>query len=280
MTMKADLHIHTWFSTGTQTPEEVIQEADSKGIGLISITDDDTMDAYQGLADIAGQYGVSFIKGVQVSATIQNSLFRLLAYDCDPNNLRLQNLLQENRTIWDDVGLQIMKVLEKEYPELSAEEFINYQKDPKHGGFKHNSYLYHKGLDGSDKAVTKLFMQHKEEMLEIMSSLAFRPVEEVIGIIHDAGGYAIVPGGYLRNPDTLTEDVDNLVAAGLDGLEVFSPSYSAEVATTLREYANAHQLLITGGGDGHGTWISQEKLGIGIVEIDDQALNLGTIRIY
>ena len=140
--MKTDLHIHTWCSTGTQTPEEVIQEAVSKGIGLISITDDDTMDAYQELADIAGQYGVSFIKGVQVGATIQNSLFRLLAYDCDQDNLRLQNLLQENRAVWDDVGLEIMKVLEEDYPELSAEEFINYQKDPRHGGFKYNSYLY------------------------------------------------------------------------------------------------------------------------------------------
>jgi hypothetical protein len=113
-----------------------------------------------------------------------------------------------------------------------------------------------------------------------MTSLAFRPVEEVIDIIHDAGGYAIIPGGYLRNPDALTEDVDYLVAAGLDGLEVFTPSYSAEVATTLREYAKEHQLLLTGGGDGHGTYASQEKFAIGIAEIDDQELNLGAIRIY
>jgi predicted metal-dependent phosphoesterase TrpH len=48
--MKTDLHIHTCCSTGTQTPEEAIQEAVSKGIGLISFTDDDTTDAYQGLA--------------------------------------------------------------------------------------------------------------------------------------------------------------------------------------------------------------------------------------
>jgi hypothetical protein len=47
-----------------------------------------------------------------------------------------------------------------------------------------------------------------------------------------------------------------------------------------RDYAKAHQLLIPGGGDGQGTFASQEKYGIGIMEIDDQALNLGTIRIY
>lgn len=56
----SNLHIHTWCSTGTQAPEEVIQEAVSKGIGLISITDDDTMDAYVGLEEIAIKYAVIF----------------------------------------------------------------------------------------------------------------------------------------------------------------------------------------------------------------------------
>lgn len=278
--MKADLHIHTCFSTGTQTPEEVIQEADSKGIGLISITDDDTMDAYQGLADIADQYGISFIRGVQVSAIYNGDLFRLLAYDCDPENTRLQTVLQENRIVWDDMGLKVIKLLAEDYPELSAEEYISYQKNPRHGGFKYNSYTYHKGLDVSDEGWLKRLAQYREEMTAIMRSLAFSPVEEVIELIHDAGGYAIIPGGYLRNPDTLIADVEHLVAAGLDGLEGFSPSHSAEVATTLREYAKEHQLLITGGGDGHGTYASQEKYAIGIIEINDQALNLGTIRIY
>ena len=55
------------------------------------------MDAYQGLASIAGQYGVSFIRGVQMSAIYNGDLFRLLAYDCDAENPRLQTLLQEDR---------------------------------------------------------------------------------------------------------------------------------------------------------------------------------------
>jgi len=278
--MKTDLHIHTWCSTGTQTPEEVIQEAVSKGIGLISITDDDTTDAYPGLADIASQYGVSFIRGVQVGAMYNGHLCRLLAYDCDPENPRLQTLLQENRVVWDDMGLKFIKLLSKDNPELSAEEYTSYQKNPIHGGFKYNSYTYHKGLDVSEEGWLKRLAPYQEEITAIMRSLAFSPVEEVIDIIHEAGGYAIIPGGYLRNPETLTADVEHLVAAGLDGLEGFSPSHSPEIATALREYAQEHQLLLTGGGDGHGTYAPQEKYAIGIVEIDDQALNLGTIRIY
>lgn len=278
--MATDLHIHSNYSSGTQTPEEAIQEAISKGITFISFTDDDTMDAYSEVDDLAKKYGVTYIKGVQVSASRENSLFRLLAYDCDPENTRLQSLLKENRANWDNIGLLMLKVMSEDRPELSVEEYINYQKIPEYGGFKFNNYLYHKGLDGGDDASVQWFLKHRKQMVTIMQNLPFHPVEAVIDIIHDAGGYAIIPGGYLRNPDTLIEDVEQLVALGIDGLEGFSASHTPEVATQLREYAQSHNLLITGGGDGHGTFANQEKYVIGIIDIDDRLLNLGAIKIY
>ena len=94
--MATDLHIHSSYSSGTQTPAEAIQEAISKGITFISFTDDDTMDAYQELDDLAQKYGITYIKGAQISASHNNQLFRLLAYDCNPQNKRLQVLFQEN----------------------------------------------------------------------------------------------------------------------------------------------------------------------------------------
>ena len=51
--MFCDLHIHSCYATGNQTPEEIIEEAVSKKIGLISITDDDTMDSYRDLPETA-----------------------------------------------------------------------------------------------------------------------------------------------------------------------------------------------------------------------------------
>ncbi len=278
--MTTDLHIHSRYSSGTQTPEEAIQEALSKGITFISFTDDDTMDAYQELDDLAKKYGVTYIKGAQVSASRKNSLFRLLAYDCDPQNKRLQTLFQENQANWDAVGLQMLTFMANDHPELSVDEYINYKKNPELGGFKFNNYLYAKGLDGGDDASVQWSLKNRDQLMEIMGNAAFRPVEEVIDIIHEAGGYAIIAGGYLRNPDTLIEDLEHLVALGIDGLEGFSASHSPETATALRDYAKAHGLLITGGGDGHGTFANQEKYAIGIANVDDRLLNLGAIKIH
>jgi len=277
--MLCDLHIHSFYATGNQTPEEIIEEAVSKGIRLISITDDDTVDAYRELPEIAAKHRVFFIRGLQVSASINGHFFRLLAYDCDPENLPLQNLLNDNRSIWDDFGRQVIKIMSKHHPELSVKEYSEYKKNPKHGGFKYNSYFYQKGLDGSYEAGLKRFKQYQEEMTGIMKFLDFYPVEGVTRIIHDAGGRAIIPGGYLRNAETLTTDIETLVPMGIDGLECFSPNYSEEMAQTARDYAEKHELLITGGGDGHGTW-TKETYAIGIPEIDDKGLNLGTMRVY
>ncbi len=278
--MATDLHIHSNYSTGTQTPEEAIQEAIAKGITFISFTDDDTMDAYQELDDLAQQYGITYIKGAQISATHNNQLFRLLVYDCDPQNPRLQTLFQENQANWDDLGLQMLKIMIEERPELSLDEYLSYEKIPQYGGFKFNNYLSHKGLDGGDDATMQWFLKNRAQLISIFRNLPFRPVEEVIDIIHKAGGYAIVPGGYLRNPDTLIADVEQLVTLGIDGLEGFSASHSPETATALRDYAKTHNLLLTGGGDGHGTFANQEKYAIGIADVEDEWLNLGLIKVY
>jgi hypothetical protein len=62
------------------------------------------------------------------------------------------------------------------------------------GGFKYSSYLIHKGMDGSEEGAIKLFMQLRDKMMQIMTSLTFRLVEEVIEIIHNAGGKIIIAG--------------------------------------------------------------------------------------
>ncbi len=278
--MLCDLPIHSCFATGNQTPEAIIEEAVSKGIRLVSITDDDTMDAYREFPEIAAQHNVAFIRGLQVSGSLGGHFFRLLAYDCDPENPPLNDLLRENLGVWDDFGGQLVLILSKDHSELSVDEYSCYTKDPKHGGFKYNSYFFHKGLDGGYEAGMERFKQYQEEMTGAMKFLRFRPVEEVIEIIHGAGGRAIIPGGYLRHAETLETDIESSLRLGIDGLECFSPNYSEEMTQTARRCAEKFELLITGDGDGHGTWAKPETFSIGVPEIDDNELKLGAIRVF
>ena len=278
--MKCDLHIHSDYSTGSQSLVEIISEALSKDISLISITDDDTMASYRELDSLSKRMGISYIKGVQVSASKDGQPFRLLAYGCELEHEELSKLLQRNRQVWDNYGEKIITYMMDYYPELSLNGYRQHKKVPHYGGFKYNSYLNSLGLDGTDSALVHFFKEHIEEMKNMVQKIPFAPIQDVINIIHDAKGKAIIPGGYIRNLDSYISEADNLISLGVDGLEVFSASYDEQMSKVARDYALKHNLLITGGGDGHGAWANQNTYAIGIRDVKFSELQLGDIQIY
>lgn len=277
--MKCDLHIHSNYSTGTQSIEEIIRESLSKDISLISITDDDSMQSYGDVEKLSKELGISYIRGVQVSAIKDGHLFRLLAYGCEENDA-LSNLLQKNREIWDEYGEHFIKYLSKYYPELSVEGYRLHIINPSLGGFKYNNYMSSIGLDGSDSGLTAFFKEHMNEMKSLVNDMPFSTMQDVIKIIHDAKGKVIVPGGYIRNIDTFEEELNKIIALGADGLEIFSASYDENFSLVAKQYAHKHNLLITGGGDGHGDWANKDTYAIGIREVLFDELQLGDIKIY
>ena len=273
--MKCDLHIHSNYSSGTQSLEDIMLEAKGKGIGLISITDDDTTAAYDELPEVAEKHGVAWLRGLQVTSMFGEMFFRFVVYGYNLTNEKLQELLALNRKEWDHMGLIIIEELEEHYPELSAKEYLEYKHPFGAGGFKHNGYLQSKGFDGSDSGTGKLLIQHREDILPRLKELKFPPVNEVIDIVHSAGGKVIVQSGYLRNPETIREDLDKIVAFGADGIEAYCASVKPELREVLINYAKEKNLLITGGGDGHGDFADKSKYDIGIIDIDDSQLELG-----
>lgn len=272
--MKCDLHIHSNYSSGTQSIEDIMLDAKEKGIGLISITDDDTTAAYDELPEVAEKYGIAWIRGLQVTSMFEGMLFRFVVYGYDSTNEKLQELLALNRKEWDHMGLIVIEELEKHYPELSAKEYTEYKHSFGTGGFKYNGYLSSKGFDGSDSGAGKIIMQHVDELVPRMKELQFLPVNEVINIVHSAGGKVIIQSGYLQNPDTICEDLDKIVAFGADGIEAYCASVKPELREELVNYAKENNLLITGGGDGHGDFADKNVYNIGIIDIDDSQLEL------
>ncbi len=68
---KADLHIHTTASDGLLSPEEVVRWAVYKKLSAIGITDHDTIKGIQPAIDIALQYNIEIVPGIEFS-TVNN----------------------------------------------------------------------------------------------------------------------------------------------------------------------------------------------------------------
>ena len=93
-----DLHIHTTCSDGELTPKEVIDVAIKNRVSVISITDHDTIWAYQKeLFDYAKDNNIKIIPGVEISTKSDKCGIHVLGYNIDLNNEEFKNKLEKLR---------------------------------------------------------------------------------------------------------------------------------------------------------------------------------------
>ena len=93
MAAKVDLHTHTYYSDGALSPTELVIRARELGIGILSITDHDSIDAFPQALAAAKDEGVEIIPGVELSATLGTKDIHILGYMFDPSDKTLRDIL-------------------------------------------------------------------------------------------------------------------------------------------------------------------------------------------
>lgn len=91
---KVDLHIHTTESDGELTPEEIIEYVEKNQIEYFSITDHNSIKAYQ-KEEIRNHPKV--IMGVEFDCFYKGNLIHILGYGIDINNEDLKTILAKNK---------------------------------------------------------------------------------------------------------------------------------------------------------------------------------------
>src|SRR5581483_6241066 len=77
---RRDLHSHTYYSDGTASPQELIDDAVPLQLEALSITDHDTFEGYEAAVPIAQDAGLKLIRGIELSTRFNGSSIHLLAY--------------------------------------------------------------------------------------------------------------------------------------------------------------------------------------------------------
>lgn len=247
-----DLHIHTNFSDGVLTPQQVLEVAALKKLKGISITDHDTVDAIKICENLSHTYGIDFIPGVELSTEYKGSEIHMLGYYIDYNNnelLEVLNVLQSQR--FDRLNKMIDKINKLGY-EISLVDVLEL------AGSDYNS------LGRPHLARTLIKKGYFESMPEVFNKLlgAGMPgyverfkfnVEDAIKTIKKFGGVPVLAHpGLIRNIDYKLEVlIDELVTYGLEGIEVYHTDQTNETSSFLTKMAYKHNLVITGGSDYH-----------------------------
>ncbi|MGH7976763.1 MAG: PHP domain-containing protein, partial [Limisphaerales bacterium] len=85
----ADLHLHTNFSDGTFSPEELVLHAQKNGLACIVLTDHDTVEGCARAKIACDAVNMEFIPGTELTAEHDDTELHLLGYFLDTQNKKL-----------------------------------------------------------------------------------------------------------------------------------------------------------------------------------------------
>jgi hypothetical protein len=248
-----DIHTHTTCSDGTDSPRELVNKAIVQGLEVLGITDHDTTagwaeatETLRGSLQLALGSEISCLTNDGVSVHMLGLLF-------DPEHEEMQRVLEETR---DGRLPRMRKMIEKmraEGMDISIEDVEQAMPTGATMGRPHlaDALVAKKIVKSRDEAFVDLL--HNESRFYV-SHAAPTPVE-AIALIRRAGGVAVIahPFASHRGQILKPEDFSELVAAGLNGIEVDHRDQNPDERAMLRTIAHELDLVITGSSDYHGT---------------------------
>lgn len=262
--MPSDLHIHSTFSDGKDTPEEIVEAAKAAGLRYIAITDHDSVEGVTALYESGYASGsLRIIPGVGFTAGDAQHEVHILGYNIDIYDAGLQEKLEEiSEARWARFT-EIVELLQKLGYEIGETEVLTNEGMCKAVGRSHVArVLVKKGYFDSIRACfDQLLTRGKPAYVP-----HFRLVpEDVIELIKGAGGIPV-----LANPKELDDEatVAHLIAQGIGGIEAFYPTYDLADTQHYLGLAQQHGLLVSGGSDYRG-FAGRQPDAIGQFTIED-----------
>lgn len=280
--MYADLHMHSVFSDGTDTPEELCCLAEERGVSVISLTDHDAVDGVEQLMAFATPRGVRIIPGVEISCVWNYKQLHILCYYIDTRSEKLGKLISrmaadktENTRVNFEYAVSVGAF---SYPwervvELSAGQ-------PRITGIHVFNAMREDGYDGNGADFKRLFRDHFLPFGDRFINTGTVSGYEVIEIALAAGAVPVI-----AHPKSIGDDdrVASLLDRGAMGLEVFHPSHRAEHTEKYLDMAKRRGCLITGGSDWHGknssSYIAHFAV-TGLEHAEYEILNMFPERIF
>jgi predicted metal-dependent phosphoesterase TrpH len=242
----ADLHLHTQFSDGTFTPEELAGHGARLGFAALALTDHDTVEGCARMAAACAAAGIEFIVGAELTAEHEDTEVHILGYFLDAENQTLLTEIARFQAVRQQRIHEMVARLNAVNVPLEVESVFALANCKSPGRPHVARALVKAGLVGHlDEAFEKYLKKGRPAWVPKTKVSAL----ESVGLIHQAGGLAVMAHPGLNRTD---EIIPALVDAGLDGIECFHTKHSTALSERYLEIADRFHLLVTGGSDCHG----------------------------
>ena len=253
--VKVDLHLHTTYSDGTLTPNELVKLALKNNLEIISITDHDCTDGIDEAMLASLNRNLTVIPGIELNTDTEDGEIHVLGYFIDYQNKDLQKILIECRNSRVERARMMVEKLNSLGINIQwtrVEELAGYGAI----GRPHiaNAMLEIKSIKTFQEAFEKYIGRNGVAYIERFRLNVF----EAVKTIRQYGGIPVLAHpGYIKNLDNL---LPILIESGLKGLEVFYANYDTNTINKLKNIASKYGLIPCGGSDYHGIKTKTEKL--------------------
>lgn len=250
--IRADMHVHTYYSDGAQSPADVVAAAKRAGVGLISVTDHDNSNARGEVKKLALASGIISVDGEEISAYDGAVKVHILGYGMDCGGEEYARFHKELYDGAEERALDVLKKLSAVGVRLSYGDVLRERKcknSPLHGmyiatagarkGYASSPFDFYARYLGLGKAgFSCVGRPTPEKTAEFVSSLG-----GVCSLAH--------PGRITLENGGVEKLVARLIPCGLTGIEAVYSGHTAKETQYYKELAERYNLLVTGGSDTH-----------------------------
>lgn len=272
MTATIDLHIHTSASQdGELSPRRIFELARDLGLRAIAFADHDSIASLDEGVELSREFAIDFAPAVEITTKLDGHDPHLLGYFIDWHASRLtavlerigEKLVEQARgraARLRDIGFDVEfeEVVQASAGKPPTAVSIVMALKAKRANLDNPQFARYITGDRSDSPTYNFYWDYFRAGRPAFVELETLTTIEAVELVHELGGAAVMahPG---RTPMEL---VDKLPGAGLDGIEVYCPTHSADDTVGFERYARKHGLLMTAGSDYHGPTIKPDiKLG-------------------
>jgi predicted metal-dependent phosphoesterase TrpH len=262
MFSRFDLHAHSTASDGTLSPTELMRRAHAAGVGVMALTDHDTVEGLADAQQAADSLGLGFVPGVEISVTWEGMTVHIVGLGVDRDDPVLAQGLAGLREFREwragEIGRQLAR-----HGIDGATDGARARSNGRLVSRTHFArFLVDQGYARDIREVFRRFLVSGKP-----GYVAGRWAElgDAVGWIRAAGGQAVVahPARYRATRSKLRRLFGRFAEVGGSALEVVSGSHSRDDYFTMAHHARDFGLAASAGSDYHGPeqpWIELGRL--------------------
>ncbi|WP_104117125.1 PHP domain-containing protein [Arthrobacter sp. B1805] len=251
--MRIDLHTHSNVSDGTEDPDVLIASAAAAGLDAVALTDHDSTAGWDRAGAAATEHGITFVPGMEVSCRTDTGIsVHVLSYLHDPAHVGLLDEIARSREARLTRAQRMVELMSADFP-ISWDLVQEHVTEGATVGRPHIAdALIALGVVSTRSEAFERVLTARSPYW--VSHYAPHPADAV-ALIRDAGGVPVFahPSAFNRGAVVGGAVINEMIDAGLLGLEVEHRDNPEAARVELRRIARDNGLLVTGSSDYHGS---------------------------